>query len=78
MLKSKLASVRTSLVLALGFFVALPSIALAEKNILEEVMVTANKRETNLMETPAAVSAFDEKSRDQMAIYNHQQIRYSI
>ncbi|MBY6190920.1 TonB-dependent receptor [Microbulbifer agarilyticus] len=35
---------------------------------LEEVVVTANKRETGLMETAAAVSAFDSKARDELGL----------
>ena len=36
---------------------------------LEEIIVTANRKETNLMETPVAVSAFDSAMRDQLGIY---------
>jgi iron complex outermembrane receptor protein len=41
-------------------------------NVLEEVYVTANKRETNLLETPAAISAFDSSTRDLLGIDNAQ------
>ncbi|MEM9257270.1 MAG: TonB-dependent receptor [Pseudomonadota bacterium] len=37
---------------------------------LEEVIVTATKRETSLMETPASISAFGEDARDLLGIYN--------
>ena len=36
---------------------------------LEEIIVTANRRETNLMETPVAVTAFDSQTREQLGIF---------
>ena len=43
---------------------------LAQELVLEEVIVTAFKRESVLMETAAAVSAFDGNAREELGINN--------
>jgi iron complex outermembrane receptor protein len=61
---------RTSLaLLALTATVSAPVYA-QSITTLEEIIVTANKRETNLLETPAAISAFDSSTRDLLGIDN--------
>ena len=52
---------------ALGALVAPGSFA-KESSALEEIIVTANKRETTLMETAGSVSAFDSDMRDLLGI----------
>ena len=42
----------------------------AAEMMLEEITVTANRRETNLMDTPVAVSSFDADTRELLGIYN--------
>jgi iron complex outermembrane receptor protein len=37
---------------------------------LEEIVITANRRETNLMQTASAVSAFGSDARDELGIYS--------
>ena len=55
----------------IGTLLAAPLPLAAQSNTaLEEVIVTANKRETNLLDTPAAVSAFDSATRDLLGIDN--------
>lgn len=41
-----------------------------DDNSLEVIVVTATKRETNLMDTPIAISAFTEESLDRLGIKN--------
>ena len=44
--------------------------ALAQAGVLEEVVVTAQKREQTLQEAPIAVSAFDADSIERLRIRN--------
>lgn len=57
----------------LGVFSGVASGAFAQSDsaapmMLEEVMVTATKRETNVMKTPVAVSAFDQKELQRQGV----------
>ncbi len=47
---------------------AIPSIALAQEVTVEEVVVTARKREENLQDVPIAITAFTEKTIDRAGI----------
>ncbi|ARN73978.1 TonB-dependent receptor [Oceanicoccus sagamiensis] len=47
---------------------AVPSIALAQQATVEEVVVTARKREENLQDVPIAITAFTEKTIDRAGI----------
>jgi iron complex outermembrane receptor protein len=58
---------RTILFTSLAGLTASPVLA---QMVLEEVIVTANKRESNIMDTPAAVSAYDQESMDILGIEN--------
>lgn len=64
--------VATALAAAL---IALPAIAADEKTdkdepVMEEIIVTATFRETNLMDTPIAITALDEKSLSDKGIFD--------
>ena len=58
---------RTILFTSLAGLMASPVLA---QMVLEEVIVTANKRESNIMDTPAAVSAYDQEIMDILGIEN--------
>jgi iron complex outermembrane receptor protein len=62
---------RTLLFTSLTSLVASPVMA---QKTLEEVVVVAQKRETNLMDTAAAVSAFNADTRDDLGIDNLQDL----
>jgi iron complex outermembrane receptor protein len=62
---------RTLLFTSLTSLVASPVMA---QKMLEEVVVVAQKRETNLMDTAAAVSAFNADTRDDLGIDNLQDL----
>ncbi|WP_170287372.1 TonB-dependent receptor [Halioglobus maricola] len=59
--------------LAVAGFSALSS-GVSAQMVLEEVVVVANRVESNLMETATAVTAFDAGMRDQLGIENGQDI----
>ena len=62
---------RCPLILATcGGLLAVPVISMANV-ALEEIIVTANKRESSLMQTPASVSAFDSSTRELLGIENN-------
>jgi iron complex outermembrane receptor protein len=48
--------------------------SVAQGNGLEEIIVTANKRETSLMDTAASLSAFDSATLDQLGITGAQDL----
>jgi iron complex outermembrane receptor protein len=60
------------ILVALGLWLQGP--AAGASNELEEVIVTATKRETSLLETPASISAFDSATLDQLGIRNSQDL----
>ncbi|MCB1733435.1 MAG: Plug domain-containing protein, partial [Halieaceae bacterium] len=53
--------------LALGNLLATP-LTVAQSGMLEEVIVTAQKREQSLQDTPVAISAFDAAALEQQGI----------
>ncbi|MFK7975456.1 MAG: TonB-dependent receptor [Halioglobus sp.] len=55
---------------ALGSGLAVLAPAAQAALALEEVIVTANRIETNLMETPAAITSFDSDMREKLGIEN--------
>jgi iron complex outermembrane receptor protein len=58
-----------------GFLAAIPLAAAADQaNVLEEVIVTATKRESSLMETSASISAFDSSMLDALGIDGSQDL----
>jgi iron complex outermembrane receptor protein len=58
-----------SRLLVVGVFSAIPIVPLADQaNVLEEIIVTATKRESSLMETSASISAFDSSMLDALNI----------
>jgi iron complex outermembrane receptor protein len=60
---------------ALGLFAAVPlSWGADAVNALEEIIVTANKRESSLMETAASISAFDSATLDELGIDGSQDL----
>ncbi len=48
------------------------------QNALEEIVVTAEKREASLQETPLAVSAFSQDMLDQALIFNAMDMQFSV
>ena len=58
---------RTMLFTTLASLNAGPALA---QMVLEEVVVTANKRESNLMDTPSAVSSYDSSTLNELGIDN--------
>ena len=54
----------------LGLATLAPLPSLAEELVLEEVVVTAVRRDTNLMETPLAVSAVDAETLAREGVNN--------
>lgn len=60
---------RRPLAIALAALTISPVVSAADI-ALEEVIVTATKRETTLLETPASISAFDQSSREQLGIFS--------
>jgi iron complex outermembrane receptor protein len=58
----------TSIVLALPLLGVSPLTVAQEESVLEEIVVTATKRETNLMDTPVIVSAFSQQTLDRKGI----------
>jgi iron complex outermembrane receptor protein len=58
---------------ALALLAAVP-LALEASNGLEEIVVTATKRESALMETAASISAFDSSMLDQLGISDSQDL----
>ncbi len=62
----------TPLAAAVGFTVALATLAqpAAAQSALEEVVVTAQRREASLQDVPVAVSAFDEVSIERRQAFN--------
>ncbi len=61
----------TALILAFISFVMLPFAAVAE---LEEIVVTAEKRDSTVQDTPLAISAFAEEMRDDLGILGAEDI----
>jgi len=61
-------------ILATAILAASVAMPAAAQRVLEEVVVVAQKRETNLMDTAAAVSAFDGNTRDELGIDNLQDL----
>ena len=61
-------------ILATAILAASVAMPAAAQKVLEEVVVVAQKRETNLMDTAAAVSAFDGNTRDELGIDNLQDL----
>lgn len=51
-----------------------PQLAFSDNAALEEIIVTANKRESSLMETAASISAFDESALNQLGITGSQDL----
>jgi len=62
---------RTPVLLAL---LAAAPLTWGQNNGLEEIIVTANKREASLMDTAASISAFDEATLDQLGITGSQDL----
>ena len=56
--------------LAAAITTALAPSQVAAQMVLEEVVVTANRVESNLMDTAAAVSSFDSSALDERGIEN--------
>lgn len=54
--------------------VACVPFAFGQANSLEEIIVTANKREVSLMDTAASISAFDSDTLNQLGITNSQDL----
>src|SRR6056300_326375 len=48
------------------------------QNVLEEIIVTAEKRESSLQDTPIAVSAFSQESLDKNLIFNAMDMQFSV
>ena len=72
--------VATALAAAL---IALPAIAADEKTdedepVMEEIIVTATFRETNLMDTPIAITVLDEKSLSDKGIFDIQDMYLAV
>ncbi len=65
---------RYSLVLIALSLVPVTPHALAQTNGLEEIIVTANKREASLMDTAASLSAFDSATMNQLGITGAQDL----
>jgi iron complex outermembrane recepter protein len=65
--RGQLAHTASSSVLLFTLFLCTPPPALAE-SALEEVIVTANRRESALLDTPIAVTAFDASSMEKFSI----------
>src|ERR1044072_7419545 len=55
---------------SLTTLVVTPALADDDGNRLEEIIVTASKRETNLMQTPLAITAFTQDFLDREGIRN--------
>ena len=58
---------------ALALSTVIPQV-LAQANRLEEIIVTANKREASLMDSAASISAFDSATLDQLGITGAQDL----
>jgi len=48
------------------------------QNVLEEIIVTAEKRESSLQDTPIAVSAFSQESLDKNLIFNAMDMQFNV
>ena len=55
---------------ALALALAAPAPALSQEGTIEEVVVTATKRETSLMETPLSVTALQQEDLDNQGVKN--------
>ncbi|MBN4055526.1 TonB-dependent receptor [bacterium AH-315-K03] len=66
----------TDLAVAIALATAVPSIAQSEKSsyTLEEVLVTANKREQNLQEVAASINVVGGEQMKDLAIFDFQQV----
>ncbi|MFM7785834.1 MAG: TonB-dependent receptor plug domain-containing protein, partial [Gammaproteobacteria bacterium] len=59
---------RTPLALAIAMFIGAPPAAQAQQGGLEEIVVTAQKREQSLQDAPIAVTAFSAADLEQQGI----------
>ena len=71
MTMTKINTQKTLLATLFSVSVAMPA---AAQKIIEEVVVTAERRETNLMETAASVTAFNAETRNLLGIDNLQDL----
>ncbi|ATQ43845.1 outer membrane receptor protein [Caulobacter mirabilis] len=57
---------------------AIAQSAASSETVLEQIVVTASKRETNLMDTPVAISAFSQESLDRQGIQSARDLAGTI
>ncbi|MDE0952935.1 MAG: hypothetical protein OSA45_16900, partial [Halioglobus sp.] len=68
-IRKRVLAIQLSAALAVTSVGFIPTVALAQA-VLEEVVVTARKREESLQETPVAVSAFTGQSLEELGLTN--------
>ena len=74
-IKTKIRSLPCTISLAVACIATpLSSMSLGQTLELEEIIVTANKREASLMDTAASISAFDSATLDQLGITGSQDL----
>ena len=74
MSKMTMKSTHTRLAYVLMASVAMPTFAIAQQIKIEEIVVTARKRDESLLEIPLSVSAFSQEMLDRAGIDNAQDL----